>query len=150
MLLVQAALGPGFSRLSRCCFWWRIDNNYLATSLFVSRCVSCTHPPFFSVLLVTRPNLLPSFASPLSSCCDVPYAGGKCEHGEIMLVLYMCRYALGMRAFLCSSCCVSASEFLQRLSALSPLKLLLRGISSIVRLAGYIDVVGRSSPQWAL
>lgn len=35
---------PGFSRLSRCCFWWRRDNKYLGTSFFSSPCVSC--PPF--------------------------------------------------------------------------------------------------------
>ncbi len=46
MLSVEAVLGI-VSRLSRCCFWWRIDNNYLGTSLFFSRCISCPHPPFF-------------------------------------------------------------------------------------------------------
>lgn len=61
---------------------------------------------FFSVLLVTRLNLLLLFASPLSSYCDVLYMGGKCRQREIRLVLYMCRNALGIYAFLCSSCCV--------------------------------------------
>lgn len=36
---------PGFSCLSRCCFWWRRDNNYQGT-FFFSHCVSCARPPF--------------------------------------------------------------------------------------------------------
>lgn len=124
------------------------DDNYLATSFF-----SLTVFPvlaLFSVLLVTRLSLLPLFASPLSSGCDFfffLYMGGKCKQREIRFVLYMCRDALGICEFLCSSCCVSVSEFLQRLSPLSPLRLLLYGISSIFRLAACMDVVGRSGPQ---
>lgn len=140
---------PGFSRLSRCCFWWRIDNNYLGASLFFSPCVSRARPPFSLYCWSQDPIYCRCLHHPshlaVMFCARV---------GSVSMErLCSCCTCVGMprgRAFPRSSCCVSASEFLQRLSAQSPLKLPLRSISSIFRLAVYIDVVGRSGPQRAL
>lgn len=43
---------PDFSRLSRCCRWWRVDNNYLGISFFFLP-LRLMHL-FFSMLLVTK------------------------------------------------------------------------------------------------
>lgn len=86
---------------------------------------------------------LPSFSPPVSCalfffslccwsqdqiCCrSLHHPSHLAMSVEIMLVLLMCRYALGVCVSLCSSCCVFGSEFLQSLSSLSPFKLPLRG-----------------------
>lgn len=109
--------------------------------------------PFLSVLLVTRLNLLPLFASPRSSCCDALNTGGKFKHREqIIPVPYMCRYALRIcvfSLFRVAYVCVSASEFLQRQSvpSLSPSAPRCRVAWSILRLTGCIDVVGHGESQ---
>lgn len=67
-----------------------------------------------------------------------------------MLMLHMCRYALGGCVLLCSSRCLFGSKFPRRLSLLSLFSACWVVISRLFKLAGYIDVVGRSSPQQAL
>lgn len=73
---------------------------------------------------------------------------GSSMHSEI-LVQYMCRFGLGMCAFLCSSCCVSVSRFLQKkiITPPPPLKPLLRVILMVFRRTGCIDVIQHSGPQ---
>lgn len=111
---------PGFSRLSRCCCWWRCDNDYLGTSFFFSPCVSCALFFFFPLCCWSQDQIC-------CRCLHHPSHLAMTVSVEIMLVLHMCRYALGVRVFLCSSCCVFGSEFLQSLSSPSPFTLPSRG-----------------------
>lgn len=119
MFLVQVSPGSiGQILVSRCCFWWRAD--IIFTILLLPSFTPAVPYPHFCLLLVTRPNLLLLFASPLSCYCDVLYTGGKYKQGKITPLLYTCRYALGMCVLPWLSCCGSVWKFLQRLYLLSP------------------------------
>lgn len=85
---------PGFSRLSRCCCWWRCDNDYLGTSFFFSPCVSCAllFFLFFPLCCWSQDQIC-------CRCLHHPSHLATSESVEIMLVLHMCRYALGVRVF---------------------------------------------------
>lgn len=92
------------------------------------RCSRLHHPSHLGVIFLTRV--------------------GSSMHSEI-LVLYTCRFGPGMCAFLCSSCSVSVSRFLQKkiITPPPPLKPLLHVILSVFRRTGCIDVIQHSGPQ---
>lgn len=127
---------PG--RFSRCCSWWRIDNTYLGTCLFFSPYVSCARPRFSLYRWSRDPICCRCLHHPSHLAAMFCTRVGSVSIERLCLCCTFVGMPWGMRVFPCSRCCVSASEVLQRLCALSSLKLLLRDISSIYRLVGYM------------